>query len=80
MTLTHDQENDLVMKAAILEWVMDALAGNDVCDFATSFVEVAAALAVRDTLERVARGCPNPDQEAECTLMLLGNFNLEDQP
>jgi hypothetical protein len=78
--MTPEQENDAVMEAAILGWVMDALAGNEVCDFATSFVEVAAAMAVRDTLERVARGCLRSDEEAEATLMLLGNFKIEDQP
>ena len=72
--MTEEQINDAVMKAALLESVMDALAGNEVSDFMESFVEVAAAMAVRNTLESIANtancGCA---EAAQNTLNMLGN-------
>ena len=74
LEMTPERENDLVMSEALLGWVMDALAGNGVCDFGESFVEPAAALSARETLVRIADGCPDPAAEARATLMLLGNY------
>jgi len=75
MAIDEDKYNDAILKASILDWVMDALAGNGVCDFAESFIEVSAAMAVRNTLECIANGCAGPDFAAKGTLALLGNFD-----
>jgi len=72
--VTEEQINDAVMKAALLDAVMDALAGHEVSDFMESFVEVAAAQAARNTLECIAKGCAGPDWAAKGTLKLLGNY------
>jgi hypothetical protein len=79
--MTPEQENEAVMKAAILDWVMAALAGEEVCDFAGSFVEVAAAQAARSCIQDIATmGCcrpgtfdSTPGDRARGTLALLGN-------
>ena len=89
--MTPEQENDAVMKAAMLEWVMDALAGNEVCDFGESFVEVAAAKAAREALENVVEAFgdivwipggkeESAYQQAQNTLRLLGNFDPDSNP
>jgi len=75
---------DLLLRAAILDWVLDALAGNGADDFGESFGEVAAALAVRKTLEEIAeydasgRGAvENMKSCARQTLNMLGNYTAE---
>lgn len=77
--MTPEQENEAVMKAAMLEWVMDALAGHRPCDFAESFVEVAAAQAARETLEQIAAGCSDSQLLAQNTLCLLGPSEEENE-
>jgi hypothetical protein len=79
MPLTENQINDAVLKSALFDYVMDALAGHPVCDFADSFIEVAAAQAMRKALEDIAAGQIYPEDRAKGVLLLLGNFD-PDQP
>ena len=79
--IDEEKYNSAVMQAAILDWVMDSLTGNEVCEFGESFPEVAAAMAVRQTLERIVRLSDSEMRDGDTardlarnTLQLLGNF------
>ena len=62
-TIDPERYNEAVMQAAILNWVMAALDGEQVCDFAESFSEVVKAQRMHHALSLIAkeqlnlRGC-----------------------